>query len=354
MAPLDLGHWLADASAEQPCGPNLEFDADFGALERAAQGKPEQQAGDTLIPAEEPDWKDVAAQAQALLERTRDLRVVAHLGAARLHTHGIAGFAEALALMHQLVAGKWDSVHPQLDPEDDNDPTLRANAIMGIAEPARVQRKLRDTRLAGSKLIPGISWRDIAVQAGVAGILPIPGAPPLTELQIRSTFREADPAAVAATRAAVAQAHADARGILGVLMREAGDCKVTDLEDLEKLLRSMLAEIDRFAVREAEPAEAAAEAEPESAAAGVGDAPAVRRAAGAVTAASLTAITTRADAVRLLDLVMQYYERYEPSSPLPLLIDRARRLADKTFIDILRDIAPDGLTQARTIAGPQE
>jgi type VI secretion system protein ImpA len=70
--------------------------------------------------------------------------------------------------------------------------------------------------------------------------------------------------------------------------------------------------------------------------------------------AALTSVNSRADAMRLLDLVCQYYERCEPSSPLPLLIERARRLADKNFLDVLRDLAPDGLNQAKSIAGPRD
>jgi type VI secretion system protein ImpA len=75
---------------------------------------------------------------------------------------------------------------------------------------------------------------------------------------------------------------------------------------------------------------------------------------GGVTAASLTAVATRADAMRLLDLVLDYYRRYEPSSPLPLLLERARRLADKNFIDILRDLAPDSVTQAQLVTGARD
>ena len=55
--------------------------------------------------------------------------------------------------------------------------------------------------------------------------------------------------------------------------------------------------------------------------------------------------------MRLLDLVIEFYARNEPSSPLPLLIARARRLAELGFMDILRDMAPDGLSQAERIAG---
>ena len=74
----------------------------------------------------------------------------------------------------------------------------------------------------------------------------------------------------------------------------------------------------------------------------------------AVSLAALTSVSTRADALRLLDLVADYYQRYEPSSPLPFLLDRARRLADKNFLDILRDMAPEGLGQAQTVIGTRE
>jgi len=39
---------------------------------------------------------------------------------------------------------------------------------------------------------------------------------------------------------------------------------------------------------------------------------------------------------------------------LPFLLDRARRLAEKNFIDILRDMAPEGLGQAQTVVGVVE
>jgi type VI secretion system protein ImpA len=58
--------------------------------------------------------------------------------------------------------------------------------------------------------------------------------------------------------------------------------------------------------------------------------------------------------LRLLDLACQYYRRHEPSSPLPLLVERAQRLAEKNFLDILRDLAPDGVMQAQTIIGNRD
>jgi type VI secretion system protein ImpA len=49
---------------------------------------------------------------------------------------------------------------------------------------------------------------------------------------------------------------------------------------------------------------------------------------------------TRADAVRLLEQVGAYYRAVEPSSPLPHLTDRARDLAGRDFLSLLKHVLP--------------
>ncbi len=348
MAPLDMDSWLGEVTAEQPVGPNLEFDSDFSALERAAQGKPEQQYGDTVIPAEQPDWKTVDATAAALLERTRDLRVLAHLAVARLHLSGLPAFAGVTSIIRQLLETRWNTVHPQLDPDDDNDPTLRANALLRLAEPTRVLRVLRDLPLAASTRAGSVSWRDISIANGV--LEPDPGRAKLNEASIRAAFAETDAARVASLREAVGIAVSDITAIPAVFDREAGPASGPDFSELNKLLRDLQRFIDRYGVVVAPPAEDDA-AMPDADVTMPAQAAAAR--GGGVSAALLGPITTRAEALRLLELVRDYYEKYEPSSPLPLLIDRARRLADKGFMEILRDLAPNGLDQAQIIAGAE-
>jgi type VI secretion system protein ImpA len=62
-------------------------------------------------------------------------------------------------------------------------------------------------------------------------------------------------------------------------------------------------------------------------------------------------IQTREDAIRALNLVCDWIERHEPSNPAPLLIRRAERLMSKNFMEIIRDLVPDGLGQVEKIAG---
>ena len=64
-------------------------------------------------------------------------------------------------------------------------------------------------------------------------------------------------------------------------------------------------------------------------------------------------ITRREDVIEGLDKIISWLERNEPSSPLPMLLKRAKRLSTMSFLDILRDISPDGVTQAVMIGGPE-
>ncbi len=345
---LDPSAPLPDISEDEPAGPNLEFDLAFGEFERLTQGKPEQQYGTTIVPAEEPDWKAVVAAGWELLARTYDLRVAAQVTVARLHREGVPGYADALGLIRQLVETRWTQVHPVLDPEDDNDPTLRANALLAMGEPVRVVRVLRNTPLARSSRAGTVSWRDISVTNGA--LEAEADTPKLTQPIIDAAFRETDREVLAGLSAALAASVTHIVAISAAFDEQAGYGTGPDLNELVKLLREMQRMIDASAG--AAPAVAAA---PADAAAEPGGAPAVGGApVPAPAVASVTALGplgSREDALRLLALVVEYYERNEPSSPMPLLIERARRLADKGFMDILRDLAPDGVSQAERIVG---
>ena len=53
------------------------------------------------------------------------------------------------------------------------------------------------------------------------------------------------------------------------------------------------------------------------------------------------AANTRADAAVLLDQVSMFYRSAEPSSPIPLLTERARSMLDRDFLTILKDVLPE-------------
>lgn len=349
---------LPDPVEEPPAGPNLELDAMFGEMERAAQGKPESQYGTVIEPASPPDWKETVRLARLLLERTRDLRVFAPLAVAELRQQGLPAYAAVVRTVRVHLEGMWTAVHPQLDPEDDNDPLQRANALLQLQDPARVQRALRDLPLAATPRAGAVSWRDIAVLTGAAEAEP--GRQRWTDAAVRGVFAETDAGGLARLAAAVEALGQDLPGITAAFEGTAPGSG-PDFTDIRKLLRDIGRDVARYrpAAAEAE-AEAALADGPDPGQAGPDEdgVPGARadgaRPARAASLKTIVALTSRDDALRALELAAAFFRANEPSSPLPMLIDRASRLATLPFMDILRDLAPDGVQQAQVIAGPQQ
>ena len=62
-------------------------------------------------------------------------------------------------------------------------------------------------------------------------------------------------------------------------------------------------------------------------------------------------ISSRQDVIHLLDRICAYYDQYEPASPVPLLLKRARQLVEKNFVEIVEDLAPQAAEQIKTLFG---
>jgi type VI secretion system protein ImpA len=57
------------------------------------------------------------------------------------------------------------------------------------------------------------------------------------------------------------------------------------------------------------------------------------------------------DVEETLDRLMAYYARQEPSSPVPILLARAKKLVGADFMTIVREIAPGGADNVKLIGG---
>ena len=187
---MDLEQLLTEVSPEQPCGENLEYDPVFGEMERASTGRPEQQMGDSVVPAQDPDWRRVRELATELFGRTKDLRAALFLTRAELNTGGLQGLRDGLALIEGLLDRYWDHVHPQLDPEDDNDPTLRVNVVASLCDAETMLHAVREAPLVRSRGLGEFNFRDLQVAAGQAP--PPAGSEPPDAAAIDAAFLECD------------------------------------------------------------------------------------------------------------------------------------------------------------------
>jgi type VI secretion system protein ImpA len=62
-------------------------------------------------------------------------------------------------------------------------------------------------------------------------------------------------------------------------------------------------------------------------------------------------IRSREEVLKAIDKICAYYSRSEPGSPLPLLLERCKRLVSSSFLDIIQDLAPESVAQINQIVG---
>jgi type VI secretion system protein ImpA len=326
--------WLTEIAPDAPCGPDLEYDQVFLALGRATQGKPEQQYGDKVFPAEEPVWVNVQELATALMDRTRDIRVVYYMGRALTHTQGLSGALEALELSQALLERYWDEVHPRLVVDGEVDPVLRMNALAAFTDRSKF---LRDVRGADFLRTPAMAFtvRDVEsildpnVGKTEGGLGPD---------QLRAAIVDA----LTADNASLGETGAMLRAVDGIksaVLKHLEPALLPDFEPLTSILKPIAKMVDDVrATTTAVPGEAA-----EAGAAG-----AAAAAGGSIAVGDLR---SREDALRALDRVCDFLSRNEPTNPAPLLIRRAQRIMTMPFMDIIRELAPDATGQVENITG---
>ncbi len=337
-APLLAPHLAEPLTATDlaPCGADLEYAPKFLAFMTLARGSEEQQLGDSIIPSKEPNWRDVIAAGTELLAQTRDLRVAVILTRAAVHVGGLEGFAQALALIQDWLERFWIELHPRLELEGDYDPLMRSNALAGLADPQGVLKALRHSVLIESpvgSLSVGEVERLLAGKPEAQSIV-------TSSEQLRRIV--ADERGRNAARFAAIERAAQALKAIETLWTERLESDYwPDLELLTGLLGRLL------------PLVASPTATAPLADTALGDdIPPVESVGQLQSSAGIPRrIDTRADAFAALAAARAYFERHEPSHPAPLLIRRVERMAEFSFWDMVKELAPEGLNQLQVLAG---
>jgi len=361
--PIDIEGLLAPVDEEAPCGADPSYDPEFLEMERLAKGTVEQQIGDTIVEAEEPDWKAVCQEALGVLGKSKHLWAIIHLLWAEIRTEGIPGLRDGLALLAGALEQHWASIHPELDPEDSYDPMERLNLLRELAPPAEMQAAPRIFDLLLSTplcdypvLHRSFCLQDIRIAKGEAEVpADAKGQPPDDQLLTAAFCGAKLPPDRAAELQEQAQATAAAAGEAAELVAKIDTLMVgyvgagqLDLSALQAMLEETQARITEYLAQGGigEPA-----GEPVGGGEAGGGVPA---AVGGGGQAITGDIRSNEDVRRVLDMICTYYEHAEPSSPVPLLLKRAKRLVGTSFVEIIQDMNPDGLRTIEVISGPLE
>jgi type VI secretion system protein ImpA len=328
---------LQPITPEQPCGDNLEDTellASFDTYRLFGQARPIDMTGEGLPPP--PDWGVIRTKSIEVLQKSKDLGVLAHLGAALLRTDGLPAFAATLHIASQWLEEYWPQVYPLID----EDAVRRCNALNNFADRMAVIDRLRRTPLVNSRQHGRFSLRDLEI--ATRQLQPAANETPIDEKQINAGFDAMPLEELTLLHDSIATAMAAVRAIESKMRDAAGSDATPTFEPLSTLLAKMHVILrTRLAARTG--AEEAA-----------GDGAAAGDVAGAASPTISGVVKSRQDAVRALEAIAAFYRQAEPSSPIPMLLERAKRLVSKDFLEVIAEIAPDALATARAAGGLRE
>jgi type VI secretion system protein ImpA len=338
---------LQPISADQPCGQNLEDTpllASFDGYRLYGRTKPlesapepDENAPKTVQDRDEkpPDWGEIKEKSLEALRLSKDLRLLAHLGTSLLRTDGLPAFLDTVKIASDWLNSYWDTTYPPVD----GDGIVRRSALNCFADPIAVIDALRKAPLVKSRQHGTFSLRDIDIASGqlapgkaearpdeslINGAFSSVPLPELTELHQR----------VNDATQSLKTIDAKMREEVGTEAAPSFDLLSAQLTKIDRVLRAQIAARPDAAPMEGVEGEAGPAGQPAAGFSG--------------------AVRSRQDAIRALDAVADYFRHNEPSSPVPMFCERAKRLISMGFLEMLADIAPDAVAQARAAGGVKD
>ncbi len=324
---LQLEKLATPVSPELPCGASLEDTSELAAFDA------QRIFGLLVAPKDEPDWRDLRNRSLAVLAQSRDIRVLAHLTAAALRTHTLAETLGVFPLLHTWLTHHFDAVYPVLE----EDAIARRNALNCFADRVAIVDPLRRLPILTHAQVGPLSLRDIDIATGVQPN-PDPESSPHVESEIATALQEADAQALSRLAERATSAWQSLNAVQDLMRDKCGEASVPNFD----AIKVQVERIRRFISPRILDMADAGDTAPASA-----DAPA------SAPSSMPSAIKSRREAVQAMDAVANYFRNNEPNSPVPLLLERAKRWVSMDFLAVLADIAPDALEQARRVTGSE-
>ncbi|WP_406546521.1 type VI secretion system protein TssA [Succinimonas sp.] len=347
---------LLEPLPDNDVGENLEYDPAYMKMEELALSVPPAEMGDSVSAGREPNYRDLIKNTIALWGKTRDLRVAVYHTVAAFCVNGLAGMKQGLQMIDYLCKNLWDKCYPELDPDDDNDPTERLNIFSILSpkpgsynDPIDFVGQFRKHRICSA--LP-YTLRDALLAQGI--IHASDDSASVDSAQMAAAFAALPRNVIADQYQLLSEVRELMTRIRNTVNDKIGSAASLNFEVLEKetayldkFLKSQISDSGEDSPAEEADGLAAGAVFTAGAAAAAVPRPAVKDISSLI-------VTNRKDALLLIGKSADYFRKAEPSSPLPFLLDRALRMSDMNFMEILREIDRNSLDRAREQLGVKE
>jgi len=358
---VDVQGLIKPISPDAPGGEDLRYDRRYLEVLRLSEGTSQGGMVDSAAKPEEPSWREVRDGCLEMLSRSRDLRMSVLLALSSMRLEGLAGLRDGLAVLRGCLESMWDECHPKLDPEDGNDPTERSNIIGGMSMPPasfgdslQFLTRLRECPLCESRQTGRFSLKDIMIAGGE-----LPPDPPAEDGTMKpvpsmnlidGAFEETDLEVLQQLSGAADEALANANAIDAAFTAKVKPGQGPDMTALKTMIKDIATQVKRRLNKRTGEPEPLVGGGAGGGASGGGQA----SSGGAARQRLEGEITSGADVLIALKKIIGYYEKAEPSSPVPLVAKCAEVLVGKSFMEIQRVLDPQAVGVLEKISTPEQ
>lgn len=289
------------------------------------------------------DYKKLENICLELWKTTRDLRVAVYLTFAQSQLNGLRGLYEGVSLVEWLIVNLWEEMYPALDPEDDKDPTERLN-ILQILSPNMMQSQgisLFLIALRDIKLFKELSYtlRDLLfVQGEIESV-----SHDINTSVFYNETRMASKNEIEENISLLNMILSVLEHIDSVIYEKtyqnysfSFDALKRDLTILLKFYNSLQSNEVTFNSEEFVDENNQKES---------------KIALGNCLDINAYIPQNRQESLLLVQRSIEYFRKYEPTNPAPFLLERALRIAEMNFIDLLKDIEPSYVDRIKDVLG---
>lgn len=358
---MTLDELLSPVSEDAPCGPDLNEMMDpeyddyyFGALGRLPSfffrpgvERPDGSfSPDQIFDAGDVDIKAERTRINALLARSRDIRLLVLRAQWEILAGQLTGCAEAL----EAIAGVLETFGAEAHPTFANGIADRRDALADLDSQVTMIQPLQFMGLTGTD---EVSLRKIKAAAG--DVTPLQAEADLTPGMLSDAL--ADPG----NRKRIEATHAGLLALASAVARIDAACQSnadapysapvgTLRQTVQEMLDVLTAARPELRGADIEKVSASEAAATESIDASATDIPVP---ATPFPAGEAIAVVSQDHARAILEACEHYYRRHEPSSAALLLVTQARLLIGRPLIEALQTLLPDSAGRAVVDFGPQ-
>jgi type VI secretion system protein ImpA len=350
---IDVEALVAPIPGKNPSGASLRHAGPYDAIQEARRADDGLDQGEWKRETKAADWNSVITLAtDALAAKSKDLQIAAWLAEALMMRHGFPGLRDGLRVLRAMQERFWESLHPF---SDDGDLEPRMGPLEWVNEKLSPSiRAIAVTQSGDGDVYSWLQWNESRMIDNLARQNPEAHQAALAEGKLSG--EKFDKAVTATPRAfyetlsedlaeSLEECHALSRVVDEKFGREAPSLLniKTALEDCRTLVEGIVRK-KRELEPDAAPARVPRRPEPVGA-----QHPGQRIVESSASESVPFVPLDRADAIRRLGAVADFFRRTEPHSPVSYLVQRAVQWGEMPLESWLREVINDGAVLARVM-----